>query len=72
MNQRCLHRWHLQGQLLMQGHVGLCRRMTVKNRDNATVAKFRAKLSDHAAKIGGVFVHYDPETATWIMKVDHF
>lgn len=46
--------------------------MAVKNKDAATVAKFSAKLSDHAAKIGGVFVHYDPDSATWVMKVNHF
>ena len=48
------------------------RRMTVKNKDAATIAKFCAKLGDHATRVGGVFVHYDPDSATWIMKVDHF
>lgn len=49
------------------------RRMVVKDRGNAAaVTKFRAKLEAHAAKIGAVFVHYDAETGTWIMKVDGF
>ena len=26
----------------------------------------------HADKIGAVFVHYEPDTGTWIMKVDGF
>ena len=48
-------------------------RMVVKQRDNVkAVAKFRQKLVDHAAKIGAVFVHYDADTGTWIMKVDEF
>lgn len=50
----------------------MCRKMAVKSKDAATVTKFSAKLVEHAAKIGGVFVHYDPESATWIMKVNHF
>ncbi len=47
------------------------RRMLVKNRDDAAaVAKFRAKLEAHAAKIGAVFVHYEAASGTWVMKVD--
>lgn len=49
------------------------RRMIVKDRDDASaVKKFRAKLQAHAAKVGAVFVHYDGESGTWIMKVDGF
>ncbi|BDA51457.1 probable inactive phenolphthiocerol synthesis polyketide s at N-terminal half [Coccomyxa sp. Obi] len=48
------------------------RRMLVKQKSESSVAKFRTKLVDHAAKLGGVFVHYDADTGNWIMKVDHF
>ena len=48
------------------------RRMLVKQKSESSVAKFRAKLVEHAAKLGGVFVHYDADTGNWIMKVDHF
>lgn len=49
------------------------RRMLVKNReDAAAVAGFRGKLQAHAAKVGAVFVHYEVDTGTWVMKVDGF
>ena len=48
------------------------RRMHVKQKDEASVAKFVAKLRDHAAKIGGIFVHFDVDAGTWLMKVDCF
>lgn len=50
----------------------LYRKMHVKQKDEKSIAKFRAKLADHARKLGGVFVHYDADAGTWIMKVDHF
>ena len=46
--------------------------MNVKQKDAKSVEKFKAKLSEHAKKIGGVFVHYDTETGTWLMKVNGF
>ncbi len=50
-----------------------CRRMHVKQQDDAkAVERFRGKLRDHAAKIGGVFIHYEVESGTWVMKCDHF
>ena len=48
------------------------RKMFIKNKDAATIAKFLSKLNDHAARIGGIMVHYDPDSAIWIMKADHF
>lgn len=49
------------------------RRMVVKSRDDAgAVAAFRGKLEAHAAKIGAVFVHYESDSGTWVMKVDGF
>ncbi len=50
----------------------VCRRMLVKQKDERSVAKFTAKLADHARKLDGVFVHYDADAGNWIMKVDHF
>ena len=50
----------------------LCRKVTVKQKDAKAVEKFRAKLKENAGKIGGVFVHYDLDSGTWLMKVDHF
>lgn len=44
----------------------------MKTKDAKTVEKFRSKLSEHAQKLGGVFVHYDVDTGTWLMKIDHF
>lgn len=49
-----------------------CRQMHVKQNDAKSVARFRAKLTDHAAKLGGVFVHYDASAGKWLMKVDQF
>ena len=49
-----------------------CRKMNVKQKDVKTVEKFKAKLAEHAKKIGGVFVHYEVESGTWLMKIDHF
>jgi Nucleoporin autopeptidase len=49
------------------------RRMVVKSRGDAgAVAAFRGKLEAHAAKIGAVFVHYETDSGTWVMKVDGF
>ena len=49
------------------------RRMVVKSRDDAgAVVAFRGKLEAHAAKIGAVFVHYEADSGTWVMKVDGF
>ena len=50
----------------------LCRKMVVKKKDAASINKFSSKLRDHAANIGGIFVHYDSEPGIWMMKVDHF
>ena len=44
----------------------------MKQQDAASVAKFKAKLQGHAAKMGGTFVHYDEQDGVWILKVDHF
>lgn len=55
-----------------QGCLFHCRKMNVKQKDAKSVEKFKTKLADHAKKIGGVFVHYDVDSATWLMKVDHF
>ena len=44
----------------------------MKQKSDSSVVKFKAKLVDHAAKLGGVFVHYDAGTGNWILKVDHF
>ena len=49
-----------------------CRKMLVKKKDAASISKFSGKLKDHAANIGGVFVHYDSESGIWMMKVDYF
>ena len=49
-----------------------CRKMYLKQKDAKTVERFWAKLADHAKKIGGVFVHYEVESGSWLMKVDHF
>lgn len=46
--------------------------MLVKQKDERSIAKFTAKLADHARKLGGVFVHYDAEAGNWIMKFDNF
>lgn len=48
------------------------RKMMVKQKDAKSLDKFKAKLKENAGKIGGVFVHYEPESGTWLMKVDHF
>jgi Nucleoporin autopeptidase len=49
------------------------RRMVVKKRnDTAALLAFREKLEAHAAKIGAVFVHYEADSGTWVMKVDGF
>jgi hypothetical protein len=49
------------------------RRMVVKDRaDAGALAAFRGKLEAHAAKIGAVFVHYEADSGTWVMKVDGF
>ena len=48
-------------------------RMLVKHRDNiGAVSAFRGKLEAHAAKIGAVFVHYEADSGTWVMKVNGF
>lgn len=57
---------------VLRSHVLFCRKMTVKQTDHKSVEKFKMKLVDNAAKIGGVFVHYEVESGTWLMKVDHF
>ena len=46
--------------------------MKVKSKDASTLTRFKAKLSEHAARIDGVFMHYDPELCIWIMKVNQF
>ena len=46
--------------------------MMVKQKDAASVAKFRLKLVALANKIGAIFVHFDEDSGTWIMKVDGF
>ncbi|CAL8465609.1 g5145 [Coccomyxa elongata] len=61
-----------QGEGLNRPALLTFRRMHVKQKSDNSIAKFRAKLMDHAAKLGGVFVHYDADTGNWIMKVDHF
>ena len=48
------------------------RRMQPKQKDARSIARFKAKLMDHAAKLGGVFVHYDAAVGNWLMKVDRF
>ena len=44
----------------------------MKQKDAKTVERFKGKLADHAKMIGGVFVHYEVESGSWLMKVDHF
>ena len=48
------------------------KRMHVKQKDAKSIGRFKAKLADHAARLGGVFVHYDADAGIWIVKVDHF
>lgn len=44
----------------------------MKQKDAKAIERFKVKLKENAARIGGVFVHYEPESGTWLMKVDHF
>lgn len=46
--------------------------MNVKQKDEASIAKFTKKLQDLAVKAGGVFVHYSSTDGVWIMKVEGF
>ncbi|KAK9829172.1 hypothetical protein WJX72_004291 [[Myrmecia] bisecta] len=48
------------------------RRMHMKQKDAKSLERFAAKLREHSARAGGVFVHYDADAGVWIMKVDHF
>lgn len=38
--------------------------------DRRAVAAFRGRLLEAAARMGGVFVHYDPDEGVWMLKLD--
>ena len=47
------------------------RRMGAKaGADPAAVDGLRAKLAEASARMGGVFVHYDPTDGVWLVKLD--
>lgn len=47
------------------------RRMALRQpADRRTVDAFRGRLLEAAARMGGVFVHYDPDEGVWILKSD--
>lgn len=47
------------------------RRMVVKKPDDQKlVAAFRKRLQEASERMGGVFVHYDPREAVWMLKLD--
>ena len=47
------------------------RRMALRQpADRRTVEAFRGRLLEAAARMGGVFVHYDPEQGVWLLKLD--
>lgn len=47
------------------------RRMTLRQpADRRTVDAFRGRLLEAAARMGGVFVHYDPDEGVWMLKLD--
>lgn len=47
------------------------RRMAVKKPDDQKlVSAFRKRLQEASERMGGVFVHYDPKEAVWMLKLD--
>ena len=49
------------------------RRMTVRRpNDRREVEAFRGRLMEASLRLGGTFVHYDPEDGVWMVKVDRF
>ena len=59
------------GQGLNQPALLTFRRMMVRQpNDRRTVEAFRGKLLEASARMGGVFVHYDPDEGVWLMKLD--
>ena len=66
MTDMRLFKWRYKGEVLAY------RKMRVRQKDDKSVEKFRLKLIERAGKLGGVFIHYEVESGTWLMKVDHF
>lgn len=49
------------------------RRMTVRRpNDRREVEAFRGRLMEASLRLGGTFVHYDPEDGVWMVKVERF
>lgn len=45
--------------------------MAVKKPDDPKlVAAFKKRLQEASERMGGVFVHYDPQEAVWMLKLD--
>lgn len=59
------------GQGLNKAALVTFRRMAVKDGSDVAAAEaFRAKLQEASARMGGVFVHYDPADGVWLVKLD--
>lgn len=59
------------GQGLNKAALVTFRRMGVKaGADAAAADALRAKLAEASARMGGVFVHYDPADGVWLVKLD--
>lgn len=59
------------GQGLNQPALLTFRRMAVRQPDDRrSVEAFRGRLHDAAARLGGVFVHYDADAGVWLLKLD--
>ena len=48
------------------------KRMMPKSKDANSQAEFHDKLVKAAARMGALFVHYEPSTGTWVIKINHF
>lgn len=60
-----------RGEGLNQPALLTFRRMALRQpADRRTVDAFRGRLLEAAARMGGVFVHYDPDEGVWILKLD--
>ncbi|CAG5118198.1 unnamed protein product, partial [Candidula unifasciata] len=47
-------------------------RSPIKNPDRLKLMNYAEKLEETAAKIGGKFIDYRPETGSWVFQVNHF
>ena len=63
------------GQGLNQPALLTFRRMALRARSGSdwrAVEAFRGRLLEASARLGGVFVHYDPDEGVWMLKVDRW